>query len=192
MPPKVKFTRDEVVSAALMLAEENGLAAVTARALGERLGSTAKPIFGLFENMEEIKSEVKRSAWELYKSYSEHGMKSGKYPKYKASGMAYIRFAAEKKELFKMLFMCDRSKEQINERPFENEPVIDIIIENTGLCREDAERFHLEMWVTVHGIASMTATSFLELDEEKVSSVLTDAYMGHLYCFGLTDKDKRK
>ena len=36
-------------------------------------------------------------------------MAEGKYPPYKASGMAYIRFAKEEKELFKLLFMRDRS-----------------------------------------------------------------------------------
>ena len=38
--------------------------------------------------------------------------------------------------------------------------------------------FHLEMWVMVHGIAVMLATGYLDLDEDTVSRMLTDAYQG--------------
>lgn len=41
MPPKPKFTREEVVEAALRLISEKGTDALTARELGERLGSSA-------------------------------------------------------------------------------------------------------------------------------------------------------
>ena len=34
------------------------------------------------------------------------------YPPYKAMGMGYIRFAAEERELFRLLFMRDRSGEE--------------------------------------------------------------------------------
>lgn len=52
MPPKFKFTREEIIQAALDLTRESGIAAVTARGLGAKLGSSVKPIFSLFENME--------------------------------------------------------------------------------------------------------------------------------------------
>lgn len=38
--------------------------------------------------------------------------------------------------------------------------------------------FHLEMWAYVHGIATMMATGYLELDTELVSEMMTDAYQG--------------
>ena len=49
MPPKFKFTREEIIQAALDLTRESGIAAVTARGLGAKLGSSVKPIFSLFE-----------------------------------------------------------------------------------------------------------------------------------------------
>ena len=47
-----------------------------------------------------------------------------------------------------------------------------------GITKEEAERLHLEMWVCVHGIASMVATSFLTLPWELISDMLTDVYQG--------------
>ena len=54
----------------------------------------------------------------------------------------------------------------------------DIIQENTGLSRTNAKLFHLEIWACVHGIATMFATGFLNLDWVLVSKMLTDIYQG--------------
>lgn len=105
-------------------------------------------------------------------------MKSGKYPPYKASGMAYIRFAKEEKELFKLLFMRDRTHENIGDDKEELEPLLKLVQQKLGLNEEAAYLFHLEMWLYVHGIATMVATSYLEWNEEFISRALTDGYEG--------------
>lgn len=178
MPRKFMFTREQVIAAAVDLIRKGGLSALTARALGTELGSSSRPIFGLFKNMEEVQQEVMKAANELYQSYLRKDMAEGKYPPYKASGMAYIRFAKEEKELFKLLFMRDRSGERVGENKEEIRPLLEIIRQNLGLSEEDAYFFHLEMWIYVHGIATMLATSYLELEEEFISRVMTDGYEG--------------
>ncbi len=45
MPPKAKFTKEQVISAALDVVESEGADALTARKLGEKLGSSARPVF---------------------------------------------------------------------------------------------------------------------------------------------------
>ena len=182
MPPKFKFTREEIIQAALDLTRESGIAAVTARGLGAKLGSSVKPIFSLFENMEEVQNEVLKAAEKLSQARIRETMESGQYPPYKASGIAYICFAREEKELFKLLYMRDRSRETFDEGD-SIKPLIEEIQKQTGLSEEDAYRFHLEMWVYVHGIATMIATSYLEWDLDTVSEVLTDAYVGLKYRF---------
>ena len=177
MPRKFMFTREEILTAALNLAREKGISAVTARGIGEKLGSSSKPIFSLFENMEDVLSAVMKEAYELYQNYLKEDMASGKYPPYKAAGMAYIRFAKEEKELFRLLFMRDRSHENIEDKE-EKKPLLELIQQNLGISEKDAYLFHLEMWIYVHGMATMLATSYLELDEEFISRVLTDGYEG--------------
>lgn len=76
MPPKAKFTRDEIIDMALHIAREQGMDAVTARELGNRLGSSARPIFTVFENMDEVKELVILRAKELYGQYVEEGLKN--------------------------------------------------------------------------------------------------------------------
>ena len=128
--------------------------------------------------MEEVHQEVMLSAFNLYQNYLQEDMSKGKYPPYKASGMAYIRFAKEEKELFKLLFMRDRRNEAIEENREEIRPLIDLIQQNLGIGEDEAYLFHLEMWIYVHGIATMIATSYLDWDDEFISRVITDAYMG--------------
>lgn len=151
------------------------------RALAAELGCSVKPIFGLFRSMEEVQQEVLAAANELYQGAIQAGMISGKYPPYKASGMAYIGFAREERELFKLLFMRDRSGERIEEDRESIRLLLELLQRNLGVSEDDAYLFHLEMWVYVHGIATMIATSYLDWDDEFVSRVLTDAYVGLKY-----------
>ena len=178
MPRNYMFTRDEIIAAALNLAKKGGISALTARALGRELGASSRPIFGLFKNMGEVQQEVFKAADALYQSYLKDSMETGKYPPYKASGMAYIRFAREEKELFKMLFMRDRTHENAENDKNGLQPYGEMLQQKLGLSEEDAYLFHLEMWMYVHGIAATLATSFLEWDEKFISRVLTDGYEG--------------
>jgi AcrR family transcriptional regulator len=178
MPPKCKFTKEEIVTAALEITRKEGIRSVTARAVGEKLHSSSKVIFGLFQNMEELQRAVILAADAIYQSFIEEDMTSGKYPPYKGSGMAYIRFAREERELFKLLFMRDRSGEKISENTDAIKPLIQLLQKNMGLSEAQARMFHLEMWIYVHGIATMIATAYLEWDVDFISQMLTDAYQG--------------
>ena len=189
MPPKFRSTREEMIAAALELVRQGGKDALTARALGAKLGCSAKPIFGLFRNMEELEGEVIAAADAYYQKYLVQKMQEGQYPPYKASGMAYIRFSKEERELFRLLFMRDRSGEIIGENLEEIRPLLDLIRKNTGLSEREAYLFHLEMWIYVHGIATMLATSYLEWDAEFISNTLTDSYQGLRHRFCVERKD---
>lgn len=178
MPPKVKFSREEIIAAALDIVREGGMTALTARSLAARLGSSAKPVFGLFENMQEVQKEVMLAANAEYQEFLYAEMMRGIYKPYKATGMAYIAFARKEKELFKILFMHDRTKEIANIRDESVASIIALIMRNTGLSEENARLLHLEMWMFVHGIATMIVTNYLDWEEEYISRALTDAYEG--------------
>ena len=131
MPPKIKVTKENILSAAVELVRECGAEALNARALAKKLGSSTQPIFSNYTSMEELKQEVIKSAEGIYKNYLNADMEKGEYPPYKASGMSYIRFAGEQQELFKLLFMRDRTDEQIPDSFDGINPIIEIIQRNT-------------------------------------------------------------
>ena len=41
MPPKYKFTREQIIAAALTLTKEHGISGLTARGVAAKLGSSA-------------------------------------------------------------------------------------------------------------------------------------------------------
>ena len=127
--------------------------------------------------MEMLNEAVISYAYAYYLSFLKSEEEKGKYPKYKAYGMAYVRFAKEEKELFNLLFMCDRRGSPLPSTE-DFEVSVEIIMKNVGLSRERATLMHLETWTSVHGIATMFATSFLELDWDLVSRMLSDVYQG--------------
>ena len=114
----------------------------------------------------------------IYEAYTYREIQSGLYPAYKATGMAYIRFALEEKALFKLLFMRDRTAEEIPEETELGKIVVSMVESNTGLNTRMAQLFHMEMWAFVHGLATMVATDYLTLDMNLVSRMISDAYHG--------------
>lgn len=180
MPPKVKVTKEEIVRAALDLVRQSGAAALNARAVANRLGCSTQPVFSNYATMEELRQDVLQAADGCYQKHIAEGMRDRApgCPPYKASGMAYISFARREKELFKLLFMRDRTGEKIEEDRRSVAPLLRLISANTGMSEDDAYFFHLEMWIYVHGIATMIATGYLNWDEEQIGRMMADAYEG--------------
>lgn len=177
MPPKVKITKEEIIKTAVELVRVSGEGALNARAIAASLNCSTQPIFSNFATMEELQEATVNAAYEIYLQFLQNEAKSGKYPQYKSFGMAYIRFAKEEKELFKLLFMCDRKGKKLTPT-LDFEASIDLIMNANGVTRETATRMHLEMWTCVHGIGTMLATSFLTIEWELISDMLTDVYQG--------------
>ena len=177
MPPRVKITKDDIVKIAVDLVRKNGESALNARSIASALGCSTQPVFSNFASMEELQKAVMSAAYERYLGFLQRESESGKFPKYKAFGMAYIRFAKDEKELFKLLFMCDRRRESFTPTA-DFDDSVKMIAEINGVDHKTAELMHFEMWICVHGIGTMLATSFLDLEEELISNMITDVYQG--------------
>ena len=184
MPPKIKITKENVINTAVNLVRAYGESALNARTIADVLACSTQPIFSNFSTMEALKEAVIEGAEALANEYVKREMESGEYPAYKANGMAYIRFAKEEKELFKLLYMRARKPEIMGEEKEDFLQMVRLLGDSVGLCVDDAKLFHLEMWAYVHGIACMFATGYLELRWELVEKMLTDAYQGlrKTYC----------
>ena len=177
MAPKVKVTREDIIKTTLELVRTHGADYINARAIASALECSTQPIFSNFNSMEELQEETILCAYGLYLDFIKSEIESGEYPQYKAFGMAYIRFAKEEKELFKLLFMRDRTNEDLSPSP-DFEESVNLIMELNNVSREQAMLIHLEMYTCVHGIATMVATSFLPLEWTLISQILSDIYHG--------------
>ncbi|MCM1105771.1 MAG: TetR/AcrR family transcriptional regulator [Blautia sp.] len=179
MPPRAKFSRTEIVDAAMELVRKDGIESVTARELGAALGSSARPIFTVFSSMDELKEAILERAKAVYKSYVKEGLKEPLA--FQGVGAAYIQFAVKEPELFRLLFMMERGKEedvghtlvQIDES---YEEILESVQRPYDLKREEAEKLYRHLWVYSHGIATMCATSVHVFRPEEVRPMMTEIF----------------
>ena len=179
MPPKAKFTREQIIEAALEIVRAEDFESLTARALGKKLGSSACPIFTMFENMEEVQQAVMEAARGIYKEYVKRGLLEN--PAFKGAGTQYILFAMKEPKLFQILFMSEQSKL----------PDIASITDAYGLKGKDAQRLYQHLWIYTHGIAALCATKMCRFTGEEISKMMTEVFTGLLSKMREEKKDER-
>ena len=177
MPAKKQVTKEAILEAAFELVREKGMDALNMREIAQRCKCSTQPIYLSFKGMDELKAEVAKKITAVFDNFIGDEIASGKYPEYKAIGMGYIRFAKEEKELFKYLLMRNRTDESSWEAGGFDKSTY-IIMKNYGLYEDDAAKLHAEMWIFVHGIATMFATGYLDWDWELISEMMTDVFKG--------------
>lgn len=178
MAAKVKITGETILQAAVELVRTGGPEALNARALAKALGCSTQPIFRNYSGMEALRAAVLEEAYRRYRDFRAPRIAASDAPAYKAAGMAYIAFARAEPQLFRLLYMRDRTDGREGPEKEDWSTSLVAVERYTGLDHSRAELFHLEMWAFVHGIAAMEATGYLDLDPETVSTMLTDAFLG--------------
>lgn len=178
MPPKPKFTKEQILKSALEIVRESGIDALSARSLGASLGCSPQPIFSYFENMEAVKNEVISEAKAIYGEYIKEGLK--KSPAFKGVGMKYIEFAKDEPKLFELLFMSDVNKSDIpNFLPAkdDNSPfILQTIEDDYNLPEDKARTLYNHMAVYANGIAALFANNECIFTMEQVSVMLTEVF----------------
>ncbi|MBQ8893927.1 MAG: TetR/AcrR family transcriptional regulator [Clostridia bacterium] len=184
MPPKPKFTKDEIVAAALALVSEKGLEALTARELGARLGSSARPIFTVFHSMEEVQEAVRAAALKRFESYAEKAMHYT--PVFKQVGMQMILFAVEEPKLYQMLYMSENSGAASFQDIFSRlgdvaNVCVDVIQRDYGLRAPEAKQLFEHVWIHTFGIGALCATGMCRFSQDEIIQMLGQDFMAMLF-----------
>lgn len=143
-------------AAALAITRERGFDAVTARAIADTLHSSSKVIFSAFSGMDDLLAATIDAADAQYRAYSADFVRNSADPPYKAVGTAYIRFARNEPNLFHLLYMRDRRREDHSGDAENIAVLVDFLMAKLHITREDATLLHIEMWAYVHGIAVLS------------------------------------
>ncbi len=179
MPPKPKYTKEEIVAAALRLVSRNGLDALTAKSLGHALNTSATPIFTVFNSMQEVQDEVRIAATRRFEDYAHRA--GSHMPVFKQVGMQMILFAKEEPQLFRLIFMSGSCAVT----PFDDhyaylggvaEECLSAIEADYGLSPEDAETLFEHVWIHTYGIGALCATGMCRFTQEEISQMLTQDF----------------
>ncbi|MCM1086599.1 MAG: hypothetical protein NC419_00465 [Muribaculaceae bacterium] len=183
MPPRAKFTKEQIIEAALEIVRTENFESLTARALGKKLGSSACPIFTVFENMEEVQQATLTAARHVYREYIKKGLSEN--PAFKGVGTQYILFAINEPKLFQILFMSEQSglPDIDNVLPIIDESYDEILASITtgyGMEKEKAERLYKHLWIYTHGIASLCATKMCRFTGDEISQMISEVFISLL------------
>lgn len=179
MPPKPKFTKDEIVATALDVVSENGVEALTAKRLGNALGSSASPLFTVFNSMKEIQDEVRIAAMHRFEAFDVPDM--DELPVFKRVGMKMVFFAAREPKLFRLLFM----QENRNAVSFDDifaelgETAVECmkaLQTDYALSEQDAKRIFENIWIYTFGVGVLCATRVCHFSEETLSDMLSQEF----------------
>ena len=174
MPPKAKFSKEEIVSAAFALIRESGEEALTAREIASRLGVSTKPIFTYFRTMDELKDEAFKAACDFYREYSESGLEE-RIP-LRGFCSRYISFASEEPGLYRFIFLSGRSNggniscglpDELYSR------VVQSVMSFYDMDEETAKSYLLNMLIISQGFAAMIISGSCPFHRDEIRKIGT-------------------
>jgi AcrR family transcriptional regulator len=109
---KTVFDRKDVLEAAYAVLETDGLAAVTARAVAERLGASTAPVYSNFASMDELVAAVmRRAADEVLASCRLRRTDDT----FLDMGVGFVHFASDHPQLYRALYLDSTWGAQMDE-----------------------------------------------------------------------------
>ncbi len=183
MPPKTKFTREEIIKAAFEMAREKGIEAVVARELGKKLGTSSSPIFTAFKNMEEVQNEVRALAMTEFESYVSDALNYT--PAFKYVGMKMIEFATEEPKLFQLLYTQEQEESSTYQMMVGHlgdtvEVCLKVMQQDYSVSRAEAELLFRQAWLLTFSVCILIANKVCHFSKEEVSEILSVSFQGTL------------
>lgn len=181
MPPKARITKEMIVEEAFQIARTQGADKITARSIAQRLQCSTQPVLYYFATVEEIKKAVYQRA----DAYHSHWlMDSADDDGMLGIGIRYVRFAAEERNLFHLLFQPGAfSGASLNDLVSAEElnPIIQVLCQETGVTEDAAREIFSTLFVFVHGYASLLANNEMKLEEDQLALSLKKVFLGAVY-----------
>lgn len=175
MPPKKKFTKEQIIDAAFLIAKEEGLENITIRKVANQLGSSIAPIYVNFETVDELQEMVIKKTQAISNQMLEE-QNSGN--PFLDIGVASLRFAKEYSVLFRDLVMKPNSHiQELNEdidkdlvSLMESDPILE------GLTKEELNTILLKMRIFQTGLSVMVANGIFpkEVNDEQILQLLME------------------
>jgi len=175
LPPKNKFTKEQIIETAFEIAKEEGIDSITIRKIADNLGSSIAPIYVNFKDVEELKKAVISKIYEIGNSILQEQNTGDVFLNI---GIASVKFAKDYSVIFKELILknngyLDNYDVQIGNNIIQEMKKDEDLKE---FSEEELKTLLMKMRVFQAGLSIMaTNESFaLELTDEKVIEMLSD------------------
>ncbi len=193
MPPKAKFTKEEITKVALRVVSEKGAQALTAKELGAALGTSTTPIFTAFHSMQEVQETVMLAAMERFTEYAHRA--TNIRPVFKQVGMQMILFAKEEPKLYQLIFMSSDGEAQTFDDIYARlgtvaEECLQVLQKDYGLRKDAAKTLFAHVWIHTFGIGALCATGTCDFSHEQIEEMLTQDFTAMMMLMQSEKSDK--
>lgn len=177
MPPKPKFTKEEITAAALEIVSTKGIEALTAQELRNVLHCSASPIFTVYNTMKEIVEDVRSAAMRRFENYAKEALPD--MPLFKQVGMKMVLFGLNEPKLYQLLFMREHGAavsfdDIFGELGETADLCIDAIEKDYGVTPAQAKQLFETIWIYTFG--ALCATGVCRFAEEELSQMLSTEF----------------
>ncbi len=169
MPKQVQYTKESIINAGIEVLRTQGPQALTARAIGNKMGCSVAPIFRAFNNMNELLDGIKKQAESILRAYTEDSVYYR--PAFKEFGMRLIRFSMEEPNLFQYLFLDKEFRNIVADEVASN--CLKQTSKDFGLTPEQTEFVKNQIWPHTCGLAQLCNKNPEIHTEETISKMLT-------------------
>lgn len=172
MAPKNKFTKEEMVAAALRVVRARGLDGLTAKTIADELGTSTRPIFTGFGSMDDVRQSVYAAAVAVYDSYTRRGLQE-EIP-FLGIGKQYVRFAREEPELYRLLFLT-RGQEYSAMKSMQHLQTLvrPTLMEIYRITAAEADLYFRDLWLVVHSLSTLIVTGDCGYSDQEIGQILT-------------------
>ncbi len=171
MPPKVKFSKADLIKAAIEIVERGGLKDLTARNVATKLDSSTAPVYKHFSAMDELALEVIRKIQQELLDYTSRPYTEAVFLN---MGTGIAMFACEHPQLYRALMLEGDNYGnvvteflEILERALTKD-------QRLVMLSDDERRILLhKMWTFTHGLATLTCVGLKHnCTQEKIVKTL--------------------
>ena len=172
MAPKNKFTKEEMVEAALRVVRAKGIGGLTAKTMADELGTSTQPVFTGFGSMDGVRREVYAAAVRVYDRYADAGLRE-KVPFF-GVGMQYIRFAREEPELYRFLFLTQGQEYSAMKSMQHLQALVrPTLMHIYRMTAEEADLYFRDLWFVVHSLSTLIVTGDCPYSDREIGQILT-------------------
>jgi len=175
MPPKVSFTREKILEAAVSLARREGVGKLNARTVAREMKGSTQPIYRVFKSIVELENAVIGKVAPLALNYMLEA--EDDESAFLSIGIGYLKFAREEPQLFDLLFVKGNKKWDFTSRSPFLEPVLEKMRRDWYLKElSDLTLLGLfrDMFIYTHGLCTLQSVDIDRADPAQERKLLHD------------------
>ena len=176
MPPKQKITKEALLACAFEITRQEGISAVTSRAVAKAAGCSIQPVFSHFPTMEYLRQETFSYACQCFLNEVLSFRDKPDFPALVSQWT--LDLARHRPNLYKLLYLSDGfSKGSMTDMMMgfdSNREMVSSLSKTYGLSIKDCQAILLRSCLLLSGICTMICINHMEISDQEALTMVSE------------------